>query len=112
MRCTGLANSSGKNPGINLGANLSAVADCEVTLNGGYAVKASATRAFDKKCNLFPVPSERVKSNANCAQNLGWQYTERMCRCSHTCPATVYLIIGDAVAFLCPLVWMVDYGKI
>ena len=46
---------SGKYPNINLGANLSTVDGCEVTLNGGYAVAASATRTFDKKYYLCPI---------------------------------------------------------
>ena len=60
-------------PNINLGANLSNVPDCQVTLEGGYAVAASANRTFDKKYYFYPVPSGQINSSKNATtQNPGW----------------------------------------
>lgn len=62
---------SSKYPNINLGANMEGITN-EGTLQGGYVVATGATRKFDKKYYLFPVPANETGLNANCSQNFGW----------------------------------------
>lgn len=61
-----------KYPNIALGANMSAVTDCEVDLKDGYAIGNAATRTYDKKYYFYPVPSNQLSLNKNCTQNPGW----------------------------------------
>lgn len=61
------------NPNIYLGANLSNVADCNVTVNANkYMVVCDKSRKYDKKYYLFPVPTNELNLNENNKQNLGW----------------------------------------
>ncbi len=62
---------SNKYPNINLGANMEGIT-YEGKLQGGYVVATGATRKFDKKYYLFPVPANETGLNANCTQNFGW----------------------------------------
>ncbi|MGM9840720.1 MAG: RagB/SusD family nutrient uptake outer membrane protein [Candidatus Limisoma sp.] len=62
---------SSKYPNINLGANMDGIT-YEGALQGGYVVATGATRKFDKKYYLFPVPANETGLNANCSQNFGW----------------------------------------
>ncbi len=62
---------SSKYPNINLGANLSKVTDCEVDLNGGYAVASAATRTWNARNYFFPVPQSQSTLSGN-TQNPGW----------------------------------------
>lgn len=62
---------SSKYPNINLGANMDGIT-YEGTLQGGYVVATGATRKFDKKYYLFPVPANETGLNTNCSQNFGW----------------------------------------
>ena len=62
-----------KNPDIRRGANLSVVPDCEVDLDGGYAIPFTATRTYDKKYYFYPIPSDQIKASGNgTTQNPGW----------------------------------------
>ncbi len=62
-----------KNPDIRRGANLSDVPDCEVDLDGGYAIPYTATRTYDKKYYFYPIPTDQIKASANgTTQNPGW----------------------------------------
>ena len=62
-----------KNPDIRRGANLSVVPDCEVALDGGYAVPYTAARTFDKKYYFYPIPSSQINaSQGGTSQNPGW----------------------------------------
>ena len=57
---------------LNLGANLSNVVDCEMTLENGYAVAIAAKRTFDKKYYFYPVPQNQITLADKTSQNLGW----------------------------------------
>ncbi len=59
-------------PNIALGANMSAVANCEVDLKDGYAIGNAATRTFSSKYYFYPVPSQQISLNPNTTQNPGW----------------------------------------
>ena len=62
-----------KYPDIRRGANLSVVPDCEVALDGGYAVPYTAARTFDKKYYFYPIPSSQINaSQGGTTQNPGW----------------------------------------
>lgn len=62
-----------KYPDIRRGANLSVVPDCEVALDGGYAVPYTAARTFDKKYYFYPIPSSQINaSQGGTSQNPGW----------------------------------------
>lgn len=64
---------SSKYPNINRGANLSNVADCQVTLEGGYVVATGKTRSFDKKYYLWPIPQNQCSLSSATVQNDGWK---------------------------------------
>ena len=64
---------SGKYPNINRGANLSNVADCQVTLDGGYVVATGKTRSFDKKYYFWPIPQNQCSLSSATVQNDGWK---------------------------------------
>ena len=62
-----------KYPDIKKGANLSNVDNCEVDLNGGYAIPFTATRTYDKKYYFYPIPTSQINaSNGGTTQNPGW----------------------------------------
>ena len=62
-----------KYPDIRRGANLSDVEDCEVALDGGYAIPYTATRTYDKKYYFYPIPSSQINaSQGGTTQNPGW----------------------------------------
>ncbi len=62
-----------KYPDIKKGANLSNVDNCEVDLNGGYAIPFTATRTYDKKYYFYPIPTSQITaSNGGTKQNPGW----------------------------------------
>ena len=62
-----------KYPDIRRGANLSGVDNCEVDLDGGYAIPYTATRTFNSKYYFYPVPSNQIStSNGATTQNPGW----------------------------------------
>ena len=63
---------SSKYPNINLGANMEGIT-YEGNLQGGYVVATGATRKFDPKYYLFPVPANETGLNINCSQNPGWK---------------------------------------
>jgi len=61
------------NPDIRRGANLSDVPNCDVDLDGGYAVPYTATRTYDKKYYFYPIPTDQIKASGNgTTQNPGW----------------------------------------
>lgn len=64
---------SSKYPNINRGANLSNVADCQVTLDGGYVVATGKTRSFDKKYYFWPIPQNQGSLSSATVQNDGWK---------------------------------------
>lgn len=64
---------SSKYPNINRGANLSNVADCQVTLDGGYVVATGKTRSFDKKYYFWPIPQNQCSLSSATVQNDGWK---------------------------------------
>ena len=64
---------SSKYPNINRGANLSNVADCQVTLDGGYVVATGKTRSFDKKYYFWPIPQNQYSLSSATVQNDGWK---------------------------------------
>ncbi len=62
-----------KYPDIRRGANLSGVDNCEVDLDGGYAIPYTATRTFNSKYYFYPVPSNQIStSDGATTQNPGW----------------------------------------
>lgn len=62
-----------KYPDIKRGANLSNVENCEVALDGGYAIPFTATRTYDKKYYFYPIPTSQINaSNGGTTQNPGW----------------------------------------
>lgn len=62
------------NPDIVLGANLSNIPDVEVDVNAdGYILtNKSASRIYDAKHYLYPIPSGQITLNENLGQNPGW----------------------------------------
>ena len=64
-----------KNPDILLGANLSNIPDVEVELNeDGYIVtNKTASRIYEAKHYLYPIPSGQITLNPNLGQNPGWE---------------------------------------
>ena len=61
------------NPDIRRGANLSDVPNCDVDLDGGYAIPYTATRTYDKKYYFYPIPTDQIKASGNgTTQNPGW----------------------------------------
>lgn len=64
---------SSKYPNINRGANLSNVADCQVTLDGGYVVATGKTRSFDKKYYFWPIPQNQCSLSSATVQNDSWK---------------------------------------
>ena len=64
---------SGKYPNINLGANLSNVANVSVKVDNGYAVATNATRTWDSRNYFFPVPQTQITLNGKTTQNPGWK---------------------------------------
>ena len=63
---------SRQHPAIMQGANLQDVPDCQVPLEGGYAVATSAVRTFLRRYYFYPLPSEQVKLGGS-RQNPGWE---------------------------------------
>ncbi|MBR5638998.1 MAG: RagB/SusD family nutrient uptake outer membrane protein [Muribaculaceae bacterium] len=62
-----------KYPDIKRGANLSNVENCEVALDGGYAIPFTATRTFDKKYYFYPIPTDQINASGGATtQNPGW----------------------------------------
>jgi len=52
---------------------LSGVDNCEVDLDGGYAIPYTATRTFNSKYYFYPVPSNQIStSDGATTQNPGW----------------------------------------
>ncbi len=65
---------SNKYPNINRGANVGAVADHSgVTVDdSNYIIATKATRTFNSKYYLYPVPSNELTLNTGISQNPGW----------------------------------------
>ncbi len=63
-----------KNPDILLGANLSNIPNVEVDINAdGYILTSqSASRVYEPKHYLYPIPSGQITLNENLGQNPGW----------------------------------------
>ena len=62
-----------KYPDIKRGANLSNVENCEIALDGGYAIPFTATRTYDKKYYFYPIPTDQINASGGATtQNPGW----------------------------------------
>ncbi len=59
------------NTAINMGANVTNVADADKDANG-YLNGTAATRSFNAKYYLYPVPTNELDLNKNIKQNPGW----------------------------------------
>ncbi len=67
---------SSRYPNINLGVNVSSVADADVATVNGYIQATSATRTWDSKYYFFPIPSNTINNLPESMQagyqNPGW----------------------------------------
>lgn len=64
---------SGVNPAVNLGANLTNVANNKTTVNAdNYIVPTSKVRQFDHKYYVYPIPSNELNLNTSIQQNANW----------------------------------------
>lgn len=64
-----------KNPDILLGANVGNITDLEVDINAdGYIIASqNASRVYEAKHYLYPIPSTQITLNPNLGQNPGWK---------------------------------------
>jgi hypothetical protein len=65
---------SNEHPNINRGANLTGADQNGVSVDAdGYMIATSATRTFNKKYYLYPIPTNELNLNKDkIQQNLGW----------------------------------------
>ena len=64
-----------KNPDILLGANVGNIPNLEVDINAdGYIIASqNASRVYEAKHYLYPIPSTQITLNPNLGQNPGWK---------------------------------------
>ncbi len=64
-----------KNPDILLGANVGNIPDLEVDINADGYIQTSkgASRIYEAKHYLYPIPSGQITLNPNLGQNPGWK---------------------------------------
>ena len=64
-----------KNPDILLGANVGNIPNLEVDINAdGYIIASqNASRVYEAKNYLYPIPSTQITLNPNLGQNPGWK---------------------------------------
>ena len=65
---------SNEHPNINRGINLTGADQTGVNVDAnGYMIATSATRSFNKKYYLYPIPTNELNLNKDhMTQNLGW----------------------------------------